>query len=55
MDESGYFYPGSRIDEFVNQVDVAELEREYRARIERVFAAGLQPTIWIALWHSYSP
>ena len=44
VDESGYFYPLSRIDEFVNQVDLAELEREYRAQIERVFAAGLQPT-----------
>jgi chitin disaccharide deacetylase len=44
VDESGYFYPVSRIDEFVNQVDLAELEREYRAQIERVFAAGVQPT-----------
>jgi predicted glycoside hydrolase/deacetylase ChbG (UPF0249 family) len=44
VDESGYFYPGSRIDEFVNQVDLAELEREYRAQIERVLDAGVQPT-----------
>jgi predicted glycoside hydrolase/deacetylase ChbG (UPF0249 family) len=36
--------PTSRIDEFVNQVDFAELEREYRAQIERVFDAGVQPT-----------
>ena len=44
VDESGYFYSLSRIDEFINQVNVAELEREYRAQIERVFAAGLHPT-----------
>jgi len=44
VDESGYFYPLSRIDEFVNRLDLAELEREYRAQIERVFAAGLHPT-----------
>jgi chitin disaccharide deacetylase len=44
VDESGYFYPVSRIDEFINQVDLSELEREFRAQIERVFAAGLQPT-----------
>ena len=49
MDESGYFYPVSRIDEFVNQVDLAELEREYRAQIERVFAAGFSRPIWIAI------
>ena len=44
VDESGYFYPVRRIDEFINQVDLSELEREFRAQIERVFAAGLQPT-----------
>jgi predicted glycoside hydrolase/deacetylase ChbG (UPF0249 family) len=44
VDEAGYFYPGSRIDEFVDQVDVAELEREYRAQIEQVLDVGLQPT-----------
>jgi chitin disaccharide deacetylase len=44
VDESGYFYPVSRIEEFVNQVDLVELEREFRAQIEHVFAAGLQPT-----------
>ena len=44
VDESGCFYPLSRIDEFINQVDSSELEREFRAQIERVFAAGLQPT-----------
>ena len=38
-----------RIEEFVNQVDLAELEPEYRAQLERVFDAGVQPTIWIAI------
>ncbi len=31
VDEAGYFYPESRIEEFLEQVDVGELEREYRA------------------------
>jgi chitin disaccharide deacetylase len=44
VDETGYFYPLSRVEEFLEQVDLAELEREYRAQIERVFAAGVQPT-----------
>jgi predicted glycoside hydrolase/deacetylase ChbG (UPF0249 family) len=44
VDEAGYFYPESRIDEFLDQIDVAELEREYRAQIEHVLNVGLQPT-----------
>jgi chitin disaccharide deacetylase len=44
VDESGYFYPLSRIDEFLAQVNLAELEREYRAQIERVLTDGLSPT-----------
>jgi predicted glycoside hydrolase/deacetylase ChbG (UPF0249 family) len=44
VDEAGYFYPESRIDEFLDQVDVGELEREYRAQIEHVLDFGLQPT-----------
>ena len=44
VDEAGYFYPESRIDEFLEQVDVAELEREYRAQIEHVLGVGLEPT-----------
>jgi len=44
VDEAGYFYPESRIDEFLDQVDVDELEREYRAQIEHVLDVGLQPT-----------
>jgi predicted glycoside hydrolase/deacetylase ChbG (UPF0249 family) len=44
VDEAGYFYPESRIEEFVDQVDVGELEREYRAQIEHVLNVGLRPT-----------
>jgi predicted glycoside hydrolase/deacetylase ChbG (UPF0249 family) len=44
VDEAGYFYPESRIEEFLDQVDVTELEREYRAQIEHVLDAGLRPT-----------
>jgi predicted glycoside hydrolase/deacetylase ChbG (UPF0249 family) len=44
VDDSGYFYPESRIDEFLDQVNLAELEQEYRTQIERVLAEGLQPT-----------
>lgn len=44
VDESGYFYSESRIDEFLQRVDLAELESEYRAQIEQVFAFGLQPS-----------
>ncbi|OFW62956.1 MAG: hypothetical protein A2Y74_06080 [Actinobacteria bacterium RBG_13_63_9] len=44
VDEAGYFYGGERIDEFVQQVNLAELESEFRAQIEVVFASGLKPT-----------
>ncbi len=44
VDEAGYFYPESRIDEVLDKVDVTELEREYRAQIEHVFGVGLRPT-----------
>jgi chitin disaccharide deacetylase len=44
VDETGYFYPESRVQEFLHQVDVTELEREYRAQIEHVLGVGLQPT-----------
>ena len=43
-DEAGYFYPELRIEEFLEQVDVGELEREYRAQIEHVLDVGLRPT-----------
>jgi chitin disaccharide deacetylase len=44
VDEVGYFYSEARIDEFLGQVNLAELEREYRAQIELVLETGLQPT-----------
>ncbi len=44
VEETGNFYPETRIDEFLAQVNPAELEREYRAQIEQVFAAGVRPT-----------
>lgn len=44
VDEAGYFYPLSRIEEFLDQVEVGELEREYRAQIEHVLEVGLRPT-----------
>lgn len=44
LDEDGYFYPEARIDEFLAQVSLDELEREFRAQIEIVLASGLQPT-----------
>jgi chitin disaccharide deacetylase len=44
IDEAGYFYPELRIEEFLEQVDVGELEREYRAQIEHVLDVGLRPT-----------
>jgi predicted glycoside hydrolase/deacetylase ChbG (UPF0249 family) len=44
VDEAGYFYSDSRIEEFLEQVDVGELEREYRAQIEHVLDVGLRPT-----------
>jgi predicted glycoside hydrolase/deacetylase ChbG (UPF0249 family) len=43
-DEAGYFYSEERIPEFLAQVNLAELEQEFRAQIEAVLAAGLQPT-----------
>jgi predicted glycoside hydrolase/deacetylase ChbG (UPF0249 family) len=44
VDDSGFFYPESRMDEFLNQVNLVELEREFSAQIEHVLKAGLQPT-----------
>ena len=32
------------VEEFLDQVDVTELEREYRAQIEHVLGVGLRPT-----------
>lgn len=44
VDEAGYFYNEVRIPEFLAQVNLAELELEFRAQIEAVLAAGLKPT-----------
>ncbi len=44
VDEAGYFYSEDRIPEFLAQVNLAELELEFRAQIEAVLAAGLKPT-----------
>jgi hypothetical protein len=43
-DEAGFFYNEQRIPEFLAQVNVAELEQEFRAQLETVLAAGLKPT-----------
>lgn len=44
VNEAGYFYSEERIPEFLAQVNLAELELEFRAQIEAVLAAGLKPT-----------
>lgn len=44
VDEAGYFYSEARIPEFLAQVNLAELEVEFRAQIEAVLAGGLNPT-----------
>jgi predicted glycoside hydrolase/deacetylase ChbG (UPF0249 family) len=44
VDETGHFYSEDRIPEFLEQVNLAELETEFRAQIEAVLAAGLRPT-----------
>jgi predicted glycoside hydrolase/deacetylase ChbG (UPF0249 family) len=50
VDETGYFYVWERMDEFLAQVRLDELEVEFRAQIETVLAAGLKPTHLD--WHS---
>jgi predicted glycoside hydrolase/deacetylase ChbG (UPF0249 family) len=44
VDRSGFFYNFAAMPEFLAQVNVAELEMEFRAQIEAVLAAGLRPT-----------
>lgn len=44
IDETGYFFSLERMSELVKQADLSELEVEFRAQIETVFAAGLKPT-----------
>jgi len=50
IDETGYFYRFERMAEFFAQVNLDELEVEFRAQIETVLAAGLKPTHLD--WHS---
>ena len=44
VDESGYFYLYDRIPAFLAQVQLAEVEVEFRAQIEAVLARSLKPT-----------
>ena len=44
IDPSGYFYNFEHIPEFLARVRLDELEMEFRAQIETVLAAGLNPT-----------
>lgn len=44
VDQAGYFYTFEQMPEFLAQVSLNHLEREFRAQIEAVFAAGLKPT-----------
>jgi predicted glycoside hydrolase/deacetylase ChbG (UPF0249 family) len=44
VDEAGFFYRFERMSEFLAQVNLSQLEMEFRAQIEAVLAAGLQPT-----------
>ncbi len=44
LDEAGYFYKEDYIPEFLAQVNLDELELEFRAQIEAMLAQGLKPT-----------
>lgn len=44
LDESGAFFSNARLPELLARAELAELEAEFRAQIEAVLAAGLQPT-----------
>ena len=44
IDETGYCYDEERLPEFLAQAKLNELELEFRAQIETVLAAGLEPT-----------
>lgn len=48
--QAGYFYDFDHMPEFLAQVSLDELEIEFRAQIEAVLAAGLEPTHLD--WHS---
>lgn len=57
VDETGYFYRFERMAEFLAQVRLDELEIEFRAQIETVLAADLNPTHldWHALRIAMKP
>jgi predicted glycoside hydrolase/deacetylase ChbG (UPF0249 family) len=44
VDRAGHFYNFEHMPQFLAQVDMDELELEFRAQIEAVLAAGLHPT-----------
>ncbi len=44
VDGSGYFYNFEQMPEFLAQVNLDQLETEFRSQIEVVLAAGLEPT-----------
>ncbi len=44
IDKAGYFYKFEHMREFLAQVQLDQLEMEFRAQIEVVLAAGLKPT-----------
>src|SRR5215216_1276301 len=44
INPEGYFYNFEQMPEFLAYVNLEELEMEFRAQIEAVLAAGLQPT-----------
>ena len=44
VDEAGYFYDFNRMSELFAQINLDELEMEFRAQIEIVLMAGLKPT-----------
>ncbi|HSK66129.1 MAG TPA: polysaccharide deacetylase family protein [Anaerolineales bacterium] len=50
IDRAGHFYNFEHMPSFLAHVDLAELEMEFRAQIEAVLAAGLNPTHLD--WHS---
>ncbi len=50
LDEAGYFYDFEHMPEFMARVRLDQLEMEFRAQIEAVLAAGLEPAHLD--WHS---
>ena len=44
LDDAGYLYPDDDQDELLARAEITEVEIEFRAQIDAVFAAGLRPT-----------